>query len=219
EEMRKGAVTRAGRDVDGPNEEERGTRVQPIRRTQRAQPVAPAPPLAAAPKVESKPEARAEPTVEARHEPKPQPRQNIRFEQKPKPAHRAKPEPNAELKPEPNAELKPELKHEPKLEPKPEARHEVRFGAYDPPPLGDGPGLDSRPPRRSLPVAAIAAAAVVVLALGGFAARKFLFVPATVATTGTLIVSTNPAGAQVYVDGLSRGVTPLTLSLNPGPHS
>jgi len=37
--------------------------------------------------------------------------------------------------------------------------------------------------------------------------------------TGRLAVQTNPAGAEVVIDGQSRGVTPLTLSLSPGPHT
>src|SRR5207248_2315576 len=106
----------------------------------------------------------------------------------------------------------------PRLEPKPEPRLEFRFGAHEPPVI-DELELEIEAPRRSLPMAAIAAAAIVVLALGGFAARKFLFAPATVSATGTFSVSTNPVGAQLFVDGQSRGVTPLTLALNPGPHS
>jgi serine/threonine protein kinase len=196
-----------------------------------AQPhLAPPAPLVAAPKLEPRPE----PKLEARIEPKPQPRQEPRTEYAFEPAQHVRPEPKVELKPEParerKLELKPEPKpepkqesrHEPRLEPKPEPRpeprHEFRFGPHEAP-VVDEPELEIEAPRRSLPMAAIAAAAVVVLALGGFAARKFLFAPATVAATGTFSVSTNPVGAQVFVDGQSRGVTPLTLALNPGPHS
>ena len=67
-------------------------------------------------------------------------------------------------------------------------------------------------------LAMVAAAAVVVLALGGFAARKLLMAPAAT-PTGTLSINTNPPGAQVLVDGQSSGVTPLTLALKPGPHN
>ena len=35
---------------------------------------------------------------------------------------------------------------------------------------------------------------------------------------GTLVVSTNPAGIPVIVDGQPRGVTPLTMELAPGSH-
>jgi len=65
-----------------------------------------------------------------------------------------------------------------------------------------------------------AAAAVIVLAVAGvaaFAARgrvANLLGPGT----GTLAITTNPAGAQVVVDGQARGVTPLTVSLKAGAH-
>ena len=39
------------------------------------------------------------------------------------------------------------------------------------------------------------------------------------AVGGELRVFSRPAGAQVYVDGALRGVTPLTLELDPGQHS
>ena len=39
------------------------------------------------------------------------------------------------------------------------------------------------------------------------------------AASGELRVSSRPAGAEVYVDGALRGVTPLTLELEPGQHS
>jgi hypothetical protein len=38
------------------------------------------------------------------------------------------------------------------------------------------------------------------------------------AASGTLEVSTAPAGVQAYVDGALRGVTPLVLALEPGAH-
>ena len=34
-----------------------------------------------------------------------------------------------------------------------------------------------------------------------------------------LTITTRPDGAQVSIDGEARGVTPLTLSVNPGPHT
>jgi hypothetical protein len=38
-------------------------------------------------------------------------------------------------------------------------------------------------------------------------------------STGALTVDTEPAGADVVIDGQPRGVTPLTLSLSPGEHT
>ena len=63
----------------------------------------------------------------------------------------------------------------------------------------------------------VAAAAVVLIALGtggAYAARLAMQPP----PTGTLAVNSNPAGAQVVVDGQTRGTTPLTLELPPGEH-
>jgi hypothetical protein len=67
----------------------------------------------------------------------------------------------------------------------------------------------------------VAAAAVALLALAGAgvpAARRFIS-PAPVNTDGTLIMTSNPAGAKLFVDGVERGVTPLTVALKTGPHS
>jgi PEGA domain-containing protein len=72
-----------------------------------------------------------------------------------------------------------------------------------------------------MPRGRLIAAAVVLIALtsgGTLAARKFLMSTDAVATTGTLTVQTNPAGASVVIDGKQRGVTPLNLALEPGKH-
>lgn len=53
---------------------------------------------------------------------------------------------------------------------------------------------------------------------GAFAARKYMAHGAT-PTTGTVVVTTNPAGAQLIVDGVLRGSTPATLSVAPGAHT
>jgi hypothetical protein len=45
-----------------------------------------------------------------------------------------------------------------------------------------------------------------------------LFPSAAAEAPGTLIVTTNPAGYQVFVDGQPRGVTPLTVELAAGSH-
>ena len=66
----------------------------------------------------------------------------------------------------------------------------------------------------------IAALVVLVAIVGGaFATRHYFWAAAAPAASGTLAVDTNPAGAQVFVDGTARGLTPLTLSLTPGPHT
>jgi PEGA domain-containing protein len=72
--------------------------------------------------------------------------------------------------------------------------------------------------RRKLPMAAAALALLALAGAGVPAARRF-FAPPAAPTEGTLNVSTNPPGAQLFVDGVERGVTPVTVSLKPGPHA
>ncbi|HUE87095.1 MAG TPA: PEGA domain-containing protein [Vicinamibacterales bacterium] len=65
----------------------------------------------------------------------------------------------------------------------------------------------------------MAAAAVLVLLLGGaLFGRHYLLPSASAEAPGTLVVTTNPAGFQVFIDGQPRGVTPLTVELAPGAH-
>ena len=69
----------------------------------------------------------------------------------------------------------------------------------------------------------IAAAAVALLAIAGAgipAVRHFGGAGAAAPTAdGTLTVNTNPPGAKVFVDGVERGMTPLTVALKPGTHA
>lgn len=65
----------------------------------------------------------------------------------------------------------------------------------------------------------LAAAAVLVLVVtAGLFGRQYLLPPASAEAPGTLIVTTNPPGFQVFIDGQPRGTTPLTLELAPGAH-
>ena len=68
-------------------------------------------------------------------------------------------------------------------------------------------------------IAGGAVAAVAALLAGGFLAAHRFAPPVHAATTGTLVVTTNPAGAQAAVDGEVRGTTPITLSLPAGAHT
>jgi hypothetical protein len=68
---------------------------------------------------------------------------------------------------------------------------------------------------RSWIAAGVAACAVVAALTGSW----FFMSSATAASNGTLVVETNPPGADVVVDGAPRGQTPLTLPLKPGPHT
>jgi hypothetical protein len=65
----------------------------------------------------------------------------------------------------------------------------------------------------------LAAAAIVLISLAGagVAARRYA-APRAATHEGTLIVSTNPPGARLFVDGVERGITPVTVTLNVGPH-
>jgi PEGA domain len=70
-------------------------------------------------------------------------------------------------------------------------------------------------PRTRLAIAAVVVAAVAAGAVYG--ARQLFSTP--VVTTGTLNISSNPAGAQIFVDRQGRGTTPLIVTLRPGLHS
>jgi hypothetical protein len=64
------------------------------------------------------------------------------------------------------------------------------------------------------------AAAAVLLCVGGaaFFGRQLLVPSAVAEVPGTLVVSTNPPGFQVFIDGHPRGVTPLSIELAAGAH-
>jgi hypothetical protein len=67
-----------------------------------------------------------------------------------------------------------------------------------------------------------AALLLIILALAGggvFASRYYTSraIPASPAM-GTLVVQSRPAGVQVVVDGVDRGMTPARLSVTPGAH-
>jgi hypothetical protein len=64
----------------------------------------------------------------------------------------------------------------------------------------------------------IAAAAVLVIATLGFTLLRSGPASSPAPTTGTLTVGTNPDGLAVFVDGVSRGTTPLNVSLPAGDH-
>lgn len=73
---------------------------------------------------------------------------------------------------------------------------------------------------RLVKAAAVAVAAVVLLGGGVLVgARRFLADEPAPAPTGTLVVTTNPAGAEAFVDGVRRGNTPLTVELLAGAHN
>jgi hypothetical protein len=68
---------------------------------------------------------------------------------------------------------------------------------------------------------ALAAVVLVALVAGGwmFTHRRGSAGSAAATDAGTLSVNSNPAGAQLLVDGKLAGVTPTTLTLAPGVHT
>ena len=93
---------------------------------------------------------------------------------------------------------------------------------FPPAPLDASPiHHDEEPPREPRKGWQLAAAAIVLISLAGAgvtAARRYV-APRAAAHDGMLIVSTNPPGARLFVDGVERGVTPVTVTLNAGPHA
>lgn len=51
------------------------------------------------------------------------------------------------------------------------------------------------------------------------AAPAPIYTPQATATTGLLLVNTNPARAKVYLDGVYYGLSPLRLEMEPGVHA
>jgi hypothetical protein len=78
---------------------------------------------------------------------------------------------------------------------------------------------NSRPKLKVPRRAVLAAAALVIIAGGGALASRYVTGagPST-PSTGTLVVQSNPAGVQVFVDGVDRGQTPARLSVPVGAH-
>ena len=60
---------------------------------------------------------------------------------------------------------------------------------------------------------------MVAVAGAGVPAARRVLAPSPSANDGILIMTTNPPGAKLFVDGVERGVTPLTVSLKAGAHA
>jgi hypothetical protein len=77
-----------------------------------------------------------------------------------------------------------------------------------------GAGHESHSLWRRGRMIAVAAGLVGLATAGGFAARSYARVP----PKGTLVVTTSPSGVEVVIDGQPRGVSPLTVDVEPGDH-
>jgi hypothetical protein len=75
-------------------------------------------------------------------------------------------------------------------------------------------------PQIKIPRKAVLAAAALIIVGGGgaYASRFVMGGGAATPATGTLVVQSNPAGVQVFVDGKDQGPTPARFSVPVGPH-
>jgi PEGA domain len=71
---------------------------------------------------------------------------------------------------------------------------------------------------RRLPARWIAVAVALVAIVGGGVYASRFVGAATPPAMGTLSVQSSPAGVEVFVDGVTRGVTPAKITLTPGSH-
>ena len=76
----------------------------------------------------------------------------------------------------------------------------------------------AEPARSSWRRIAILVAVLVVIGTAAIVAPRMLRKAAPTAPLGTLAVQTNPPGAQIFVDGVEKGLTPARVSLSAGAH-
>jgi len=89
------------------------------------------------------------------------------------------------------------------------------------PPLARAEDEEANPRVNRRPQLVAAAVVVIALTSGGvMAARRYFAAPvAAPPSMGTVAVNTDPAGANVVIDGTAHGVTPTTATLNAGAHT
>ena len=73
--------------------------------------------------------------------------------------------------------------------------------------------------RRGLRVGIISIGLAGLFGMTYLGARGYFGLPSFMASRGTLVVESRPAGADLYVDGFPSGQTPATLQLRPGEHT
>jgi hypothetical protein len=62
-------------------------------------------------------------------------------------------------------------------------------------------------------------ALVALFGVAYLSARGYFALPREAVGRGTVLIESRPAGAEVFVDGLARGRTPITLDLPAGEHT
>ncbi len=87
-------------------------------------------------------------------------------------------------------------------------------------PFTAAPAAPPREPGRARSFGRVAAlvALVIVLGGGGLLAYKYLGTTPVSPAMGSLNVQSNPAGVDVFVDGVAHGRTPARVTLTPGSH-
>jgi len=73
--------------------------------------------------------------------------------------------------------------------------------------------------RRAGHVCILSLALVALLGVAYLSARGYFTLPRAAVGRGTVVIESRPAGAEVFVDGLARGRTPITLDLPAGEHT
>jgi hypothetical protein len=127
---------------------------------------------------------------------------------------------NTSAIPEPRKVVQAPAQTAPLQKPSAAEREPFSTGRYEP-----GPGhslFGEKSERPGPPTWLRVAGGLVLLGLlavaGIFAGRSYFLASPAAGATGTLEVTTNPNGADVFIDGRGRGVTPLTVTLPFGEH-
>ena len=79
--------------------------------------------------------------------------------------------------------------------------------------------LDWSSVRRGIRVALVSLGLVALFGATYLGARGYLGLPSLIGGRGTLVVESQPSGAELYVDGFPSGQTPATLELRAGEHT
>lgn len=124
---------------------------------------------------------------------------------------------------EPHRPAAPELRSEPavlQFDDEPELQRPSHSEAAIPSPqTARGQTAPPAPRRRGRNAIVAAVCSLLVLAAAGVVGVGMYTAPAPVeALPGTLIVQSSPPGVEVFVDGVSRGMTPASISVPAGSH-